>query len=180
MNTKTSKNYPKHRKPKQSRNSNMLTDTELVYKLDQFAYNELQELDKISKFPLIIPIDQNAFKIKSWTMKIIDADTVECSNGSEKIIFNTRQCAAAYLLFTLTNRILTATKLQTLDENILYLRSDSRLLSHQIKKAKKIGDYDRVELLDNKLSLVRQRLSFTINTIKKYVNLAKYNKGFRQ
>jgi hypothetical protein len=27
---------------------------------------------------------------------------------------------------------------------------------------------------------VRQRLSLTINTIKKYVNLAKYNKGFRQ
>lgn len=158
----------------------MLTDTELVYKLDQFAYNELQELDKISKFPLIIPMDQNVFKIKGWTMKIINADTVECSQGSEKIIFNTRQCAAAYLFFTLTNRIPTASKVRTLDENILYLRSDSRLLSHQIKKAKKIGDYNRVELLDNKLSLVRQRLSFTINTIKKYVNLAKYNKGFRQ
>jgi hypothetical protein len=158
----------------------MLTDTELVYKLDQFAYTELQELDKISKLPLIIPMDQNIFRVKDWTMKILDSDTVECSRGTEKIIFNTRQCAAAYLFFSLTQRLPVANKVRNLDESILYLRSDSRLLSHQIKKAKKIGDYDRVELLDNKLSLVRQRLSLTINTIKKYVNLAKYNKGFRQ
>ena len=158
----------------------MLTDTELVYKLDQFAHSELQELDKISKFPLIIPLAQNKFKIKNWTMTIVDADTVECTNGLETLEFNTKQCAAAYMFFSLTNAVPTACKIKNLDETVLYLRADSRLLQHQIKKAKKIGDYTRVELLDNRLGIVRQRLSNTINTIKKYVNLAKYNKGFRQ
>ena len=61
----------------------MLTHTELVYKLDQFAHSELQELDKISKFPLIIPLAQNKFKIKIKQVKPVlhyvmtDAGTVD-------------------------------------------------------------------------------------------------------
>lgn len=148
-------------------------------KVEQFAINELSFLEKRAALALIIPEGNNTYRIKDWKITIKDKDTVICTKTlCDPIIFSTKSCAILYAINCSKNRIEIAQEIKYLDDVILRIKSNARLISHQMRKRLKNKDYTHFELLHNQYLEVQNKYKNANETVKKYYRNTKYTKGY--
>lgn len=150
-------------------------------KVEQFANNELNYLEKQSKITLIIPETTGVFRIKDWKISVIDKDTVICEKRrSDPITFANKSCAILYVINLVNNNWKTSQEVQILDETLLRMKSSARLLSHQMRNQLKKSNFEKFDLLHNQYLEIQARYRDANETVKKYYKLTKYTKGLKQ
>jgi hypothetical protein len=148
-------------------------------KVEQFALNELNFLEKETKLTLIIPEGNNVYRIKDWKITVKDKDTVECKKVlCDALQFANKSCAILYIINCIRNQIDKANEIKNLDDKLLRIKSDARLLSHQMKRKLKNKDFQGFELLHNQYLEAQNKYKIANETVKKYFRNTKYIKGY--
>lgn len=136
-----------------------------------------QEVDNILKSEtVILAIDNQNFQIKDYFLEIKN-DRAVCRHKKDVIgEFYTKQCAVLYILSEINKRYATSAELVRLDTQILNLKADKEIMTHQAKRILKTDRF-KAEVLYHRLTEVDARLKKAVESVKKYHYLAKYQKG---
>ena len=142
-----------------------------------FAYNELYDILKKSKNPLIYAVNDNEYALGRYlVIKEQGLWKVMTHLGDVENIFQGKTAALIYAVMLMQNNLNLARKIATADDAMLTSKAELEMYKEKLKLSVKSNDLFKQELYAAKLSVSSFKYTAAKEDLEKTLRTAKYMK----
>jgi hypothetical protein len=145
--------------------------------IKQWTDREIERLGATSSTPICIPT-KNGYRIGSYRLQILPNKSCELYNSYRELqcVFTAKLSAVLYTIYLIKQRFNDADEILLWDQAINKHYTDVLTLRRSIAKARKLQEYDVVDIRSARLEIAESELEIARDRISKLYNHAKYIK----